>query len=769
MFSRVRYIIIRLALGALLGLLLIALSQALVLDRVVREQFDGKRWELPARVYARPLELYQGLELRVAQLQTELGFLGYRALKEPIEPGTYAITGNEARITTRAFTFWDGDEPARTIRITFAGNSIQTLTEPASKTAPGVVRLDPMIIGSIHPTKAEDRILVQRASVPPLLVKLLVATEDRHFYEHHGIDLFAIVRAFVSNLRAGATVQGGSTLTQQLVKNFYLQKERSLSRKVKEAIMALDLEAHYSKDAILEAYLNEIYLGQDGDRAIHGFGLASWFYFGRPLEELEPPQLALLVGLARGASYYDPRKHPERATERRNLVLSQLVETGEANEQTLHGYQSTPLGVIARPHRGSSPYPAFLDLVRRQLARDYREEDLRSEGLQIFTTLNPLVQEAADAALDGRARLLERQKRFPASTLEGAIIVTGRDNGEVQAVVGGRASHFAGFNRALDALRPVGSTIKPILYLTALAHGSPYTLLTPLDDSPITIPIPGSRAWEPKNYDHNFHGMVSLRTALAHSYNLATVRLGLAVGMNEMLAMLKRLGLERHLEPHPSLFLGAVELTPLEIASIYQTIGGEGFRIPLRAIKSVLTTKGTPLQRYPLEVQPAVDPGAVFLLTNALQEVVRAGTGHVLSEKGKFAGLDLAGKTGTTDDFRDSWFAGFSGDRVAVVWLGRDDNQPAGFSGAAGAMLIWMDMMMALHPHPLQPTPPPNIEYAWVSHSNHQVESYCDGAVRIPFLHGSLPPPSGGCDTEIPIAPVMPEEGVMPDENITVH
>ncbi|CAK0782033.1 peptidoglycan glycosyltransferase/peptidoglycan DD-transpeptidase MrcB [Gammaproteobacteria bacterium] len=756
------YIAIRLALGLLLGLLAIALSHALVLDKQVREQFDGKRWELPARVYARPLELYQGLDLKPAQLQAELTSLGYRTVKEPTEPGTYAVTGNEVRIVTRAFTFWDGDEPSRAVRVSFSGNSVQTLIDPTNNSPLGVIRLDPPVIGGIYPTKAEDRILVRLSEVPPLLTKLLISTEDRHFYEHHGIDPIAIVRAFVSNLRAGATVQGGSTLTQQLVKNFYLQKERSLARKAKEAVMALELDLHYRKDEILEAYLNEIYLGQDGDRAIHGFGLASWFYFGRPLEELEPPQLALLVGLARGASYYDPRKHPERATDRRNLVLAQLVETGGMGEEDMRRYQGTPLGVIARPRRGSSPYPAFLDLVRRQLARDYHEEDLRSEGLQIFTTLNPFVQEAADAALDNRARLLERQRHLPAGKLEGAIIVTGRDSGEVQAVVGGREAHFAGFNRALDALRQVGSTMKPVVYLTALAHGNPYHLLTPLDDSSLSVPVSGSKPWEPKNYDHQYHGSVSLRTALAHSYNLATVRLGLAVGVKEVLTMLNHLGLTRSLDPYPSLFLGGVSLTPMEIATIYQTIGAEGFRMPLRAIRAVLTAKGIPLQHYPLEVQRAVDPGAVFLLTNALQEVVRSGTGRPLLSK-LSATLNLAGKTGTTDELRDSWFSGFSGDRVAVVWLGRDDNQPAGFSGAQGAMMVWMDLMVGLQPRPLQPTPPPNIEYAWVSPRGQQVESYCEGAVRVPFLLNSLPPlAGGGCGIEMP-APAIP--AVSGDDN----
>lgn len=296
------YVTIRLALGIALGLLIIPLvSQVLILDHQVREQFDGKRWELPARVYARPLELYQDLDLKPGQLQAELTGLGYRLIKDiPTEPGTYSLGTNEVRIVTRAFPFWDGDEPSQAVRVSFAENRIQKLTSLADGATVGVVRLDPLAIGGIYPSKAEDRILVRLAEVPPLLTQMLIGIEDRHFYEHHGVDPVAIIRALISNLRAGATVQGGSTLTQQLVKNFYLHKERSLTRKIKEAVMAVELDFHYSKEEILEAYLNEIYLGQDGSRAIHGFGLASWFYFGRPLEELAPQHLALLVGLARG-------------------------------------------------------------------------------------------------------------------------------------------------------------------------------------------------------------------------------------------------------------------------------------------------------------------------------------------------------------------------------------------------------------------------------------------------------------------------------------
>lgn len=739
-----RWILALLAL-ALITSLIAGMAYVAYLDKTVRTQFEGKRWALPARVYARPLELFQGMPLSPGQLSAELADLGYARVEKPDSPGTYKDTKDEFSFVTRAFRFWDTAEPSLAVRAQFNGKTLASLTHAATGSALDLVRLDPILIGSIYPAHNEDRVLVQLKEVPPLLVKTLLAVEDHRFYRHHGIDPASLLRALWSNVRARAAVQGGSTLTQQLAKNFYLTPERSLSRKLNEAIMALILEAHYSKNEILEAYLNEIFLGQEGARAIHGFGLASYFYFGRPLTELKLQHFALLVSLARGASYYDPRRHPARALTQRNRVLDTLAANGGISAEQAAAAKKTPLGVTPKIPSGISPYPAFMDMVRRQLQSDYKEDDLTSEGLQIFTTLDPRIQASVEGALTTRATQLEKQFNIPAGKLEGAALVTDSQNGEILAMVGGRDARFSGFNRALDAMRPVGSLIKPAVYLTALAQPQNYTLATLLDDGPLSVSNPGGKTWQPKNYDHKYHGFVPLHAALAHSYNISTVRLGLAVGVPNVLNTLHSLGLTRKFPAYPSTLLGAIDLSPMEVTQIYQTLASGGFRVPLRAIRDVLTTKGEPLQRYSLSIVSAFDPAAIYLLNTALQEVVTSGTASSVNRQLP-KDLIVAGKTGTTDDARDSWFAGFSGQHVAVVWLGRDDNQSTGLTGATGALKVWGDIMRATPTQSLQLPQPENVEFVRIDGQTVQLaRAECPNAVQLPFINGSAPREVSAC------------------------
>ncbi|MEO5574377.1 MAG: penicillin-binding protein 1B [Gammaproteobacteria bacterium] len=733
---------------ALLALTIAGAGYVVYLDKTLRVQFEGKRWALPARVYARPLELFQGMNLSPGQLTAELAELGYARSEAANSPGTYQVSANELRLVTRAFRFWDTAEPSLAVHAQFKGNTITALQNSATGADLDLVRLDPALIGSIYPAHNEDRVLVQLKEVPPLLIQALLAVEDHRFYQHHGIDPISLLRALWRNLRAGAAVQGGSTLTQQLVKNFYLTSQRKLSRKVNEAIMSLLLEAHYSKDEILEAYLNEIFLGQEGDRAIHGFGLSSYFYFGRPLSELKLPQFALLVSLARGASYYDPRKHPERSLTRRNRVIDMLAASGKITAEQATVAKKTSLGVTAKVPSGISPYPAFMDLVRRQLQTDYKEADLTSEGLQIFTTLDPRIQASAEGALSTRAGQLEKAYKIPAGRLEGAALVTGSQNGEVLAMVGGRDARFSGFNRALDAQRPIGSLVKAAVYLTALAKPQNYTLASLLDDSPLSVPSRGGKTWQPQNYDHQYHGLVPLHSALAHSYNIPTVRLGLDVGVPAVLDTLQKLGLTRQFPAYPSILLGAIDLAPVEVTQIYQTLASGGFRVPLRAIRDVLTARGEPLQRYSLSIEAAFDPAAIYLLNTALQEVVSNGTAASVNKQLP-AGMRVAGKTGTTDDARDSWFAGFSGQHLAVVWLGRDDNKPTGLTGATGALKVWGDIIGATATQSLQLVQPENVEFVRIDgHTEQLASNSCASAVQLPFINGSAPRTVSACGND---------------------
>jgi penicillin-binding protein 1B len=547
------------------------------------------------------------------------------------------------------------------------------------------------------------------------------------------------------NVRARGVVQGGSTLTQQLVKNFFLTSERSLVRKINEAIMAVLLEIHYSKDEILEAYLNEVYLAQDGQRSINGFGLASYFYFDRPLSELSVDQYALLIGLVKGPSYYNPWKHPDRARDRRNLVLDTMVKLQLLDAQEAARAKSQRLNIGSTGRKAINTFPAFLDLVRRQLQTDYRDEDITSEGLSIFTTLDPQVQWALEQSLAQRLGEIEAGRGSERGKLEGAGVVTSVQGGEVLAVAGGRDPKFAGFNRALDASRQIGSLMKPVVYLTALEHPDRYTLATLLDDRPLTWKARNGDVWEPHNYDKENHGQVPLYLALAHSYNISTARLGLDLGVDTVIGTLRRMGVEGKLNPYPSLLLGATEMTPLTVTRMYQTFASGGFDTPLRAITAVLAADKTPLQRYPLSVQAAIKPENAHLITTAMMYVVRIGTGqaiyHVLP-----ADRNVAGKTGTTDDLRDSWFAGFTGDRLGVVWIGRDDNKSTGLTGSTGALRVWRDLFARFDDSNWMQTATDGIDYHWIDPATGLLaDSSCPDAVQLPFITGSAPRENAAC------------------------
>jgi len=730
-----------------LGLLLLLVGGVYMarLDHEVRLKFEGKRWALPARVYARALEIYAMAEMGADQLEAELKRLGYRRTRHPDSPGEYSGYRGRFLVHTRGFAFWDAAEPARNLELDFADGLLKTLKDASAGTDLPLVRLEPPLIGGIYPAHHEDRILVRRQDLPEPLVKGLIAVEDRGFYEHHGVSPMAIARAIWVNLRSGEMAQGGSTLTQQLVKNFFLTNEPTLWRKLNEAAMAVLLELHYDKDAILEAYANEIFLGQDGSRAIHGFGLASQFYFNRPLDELDLAQQALLAALPKGASHYDPRRHPERARERRDLVLNQMLEQGFVDADQATQAKAEPLGVSEVRGQGRGRYPAFLDLVRRQLHRDYREEDLTSEGLQVFTTLDPWLQEQAESGVSQGLARLEKDHGMPAKSLEAAMVIADSQGGELLAVVGGRNARYAGFNRALEAVRPIGSLVKPAVYLTALSEPRRYSLTTLLDDTRVQIKGAGGSLWTPKNYGKREHGQIPLHQALSHSYNLATVHLGMDLGLDKVADTLHALGVSRPFDPYPSMLLGAVSLSPLEVTQVYQTLAAGGFRSPLRAIREVTDREGTALQRYPITVKREAPSGPVYLVDRVLQEVVREGTARSLSRYLP-AELGVAGKTGTTDDFRDSWFAGFTGDKVAVVWVGRDDNAPAGLSGARGALPIWGQVIRRIRPAPVMLLPPEEVELVWIDPANGlRADESCDGASRVPFLRGGAPTLTSSC------------------------
>jgi penicillin-binding protein 1B len=708
--SRVRRWRIFFIVSGLAGILLAAIATIWIvhLDRVVTREFQGRLWSVPARVYAAPLELYAGAPISANDLEQELQALHYRRGDAASGPGIYRRTGNAFDLQARRVRFIDEQRDAQRVSIHADNASITSMRGADGADLP-VFRLDPPVIGSLFPIHGEDRLIVAPSDVPPLLRDGIKLIEDRRFDEHRGVDLYGVLRATWANLRAGHVVQGGSTLTQQLVKNYFLSDEQTFGRKATEAVMAMRLEAHYSKQDILVAYLNEVYLGQDGARAIHGFGLGSEYYFAKPLGELGPAELALLIGLVKGPSFYDPRKHPERALARRNLVLKEFGDAHLIDAAAARREAAGPLGL--RPP-GGSYVPAYLDLVRRDLKRDYAEADLAAAGLSVYTSLDLRAQASAQRALTKNLQRLDLKSPVRGEHLEGAVIVVEPSSGDVVAVVGGREVDTSGFDRALDARRPIGSLVKPAVYLTALESGR-FTAATLIEDAPIELKLPDGSVWAPQNFERQVYGQVPLARALAESMNLATVRLGLDLGLPKVAATLERLGLESSPTLNPSLLLGTVEMSPLEVVQVYTTLADGGFRTRLRAVRAVLNEHGQPLKSFKVQVEAAAPPAAVYQLDRILMLVPTHGTAR--GAAGRLPqGLVIAGKTGTSSDTRDSWFAGFTGNYLSVVWVGYDDNRETGLTGAQGALPVWADTMASLKPVSFDPIVPDLTEDRWI-------------------------------------------------------
>lgn len=702
------------------------------LNRVIQQKFDGKKWALPAIIYARSLELYPSKKLDPDLLEKELQLADYRKESPVTAAGGYFREGGTFGIYTRGFHFASGFEKSVAMYLTIENGVISTIRSGETEEEIDFVRLDPARIGSFHPQVHEDRLVLGPKEIPELLRLGIIAIEDKAFTSHHGVSPLGIGRALITNFKAGKTVQGGSTLTQQLVKNLYLDRDRTLKRKVNEALMAILLDYHYSKDEILAAYINEVFLGQDGARAIHGFGLASQFYFQKDLNDLSVGQIATLVGMVKGASYFDPRRYPDRSKARRDVVLGVFRAENIITEEEYPELLAESLGLGLEQKNGFNRFPAYLDLVRFQLQDEYQKEDLQTSGLRILTNLDPQVQwQVEDQLKETLAKIGEGRN---AQEVDGAAVITGRESGEVLGLVGGKETSSGGFNRALDAQRPIGSLVKPAVFLTGLSEG--YTLATPLLDSVDGLEW-SDRNWKPKNYDKKEHGLVPLYYALAKSYNLATIHLGLNVGIEKVIETIEKLGYNEQVSAYPSLLLGAIEMSPLQVSQLYQTIASGGFYLPLRSIRSVITKDGELVTRYGLEIEQRFSPALLELLTHALSRVVTEGTARGFPfSSGRF----YAGKTGTSDGLRDSWFAGFSNDYSGVVWLGRDDNKPTPFTGSSGALRVWGNIMESLEDGPSAQEPSSDLVWAEVDISSiHGPEYEGPYTTRLPFIKGTEP------------------------------
>ena len=664
---------------------------AVYLDGKIRTKMNGQVWQLPAEVYARIESIKIEENLTLEQTKTALLDNGYRQVSQIVAPGDFKLEGNNIVVLRRAFPFPESPEAQRVLRLRFQNDKLTYIEDLGAQRLVEEFRLDPKLIAMLHSESDEERQALKLQQYPYFLIQALLLTEDKRFYQHDGISPMGIARALVANYQAGRTVQGASTLTQQLVKNLFLSSEKSLSRKINEALMSLILDARYDKNRILETYLNEIYLGQNGSYQVHGFALASQFYFGRPIQEITPSQMALLVGMVKGPSLYNPWRHPEVALERRNVVLKLLQENHAISQSDYEFLVKQPLGV---KEKGTiyRQQPAFMQALNLDLKNEFGENrSALLSGAKIFTTLDRKQQRSAEqAVINGLEDLENSNKKI--KDLQAAIVVSEYRTGKVRAIVGDRLTQYAGFNRAIQTKRQIGSLVKPSIYAIALSDPKNFRLNTPIDNKPITIQVKGSAPWSPKNYDKRFSGSVMLMDALVRSLNIPTVNIGMKFGLRKVIAKQKEMGWDKaDIPAYPSMLLGSYSISPYDVTKSYQVLANNGLKVPLTTIESITGFDGKPLyQRNIEEVSKQVLPEEATTQTlYAMQQVVERGTARSLQSD--FADLHLAGKTGTTNNARDTWFVGIDGENVATVWLGKDNNADTHLTGSSGALYVYKE------------------------------------------------------------------------------
>tara|TARA_B110000090_G_C13392094_1_gene449807 strand:- start:56 stop:2203 length:2148 start_codon:yes stop_codon:yes gene_type:complete len=706
------------------------------LNHLIDQRFDDDIWALPSRIYARPLELYKGMSLNRESLKYELELSTYQRVNHRPKPGQYRLLNESVELYAQDFVYSNFVESGRLVGIRFGGDKVTKITDLVSEKPLKLYRLPPAIIGSYHPKNGEDRLLVDRDHIPKELQEILITIEDKQFFNHLGINPISIIRALIANVRAGKTAQGGSTITQQLAKNLFLSSERSLLRKINEAFLALILEFRFNKQTILSAYINEVFLLQQKKIAIHGFGLASQRLFKKPIDQLSTDQLALLVGMVKGPSSYNPILHPKAALARRNLMLKIIHKEQLIDQKEYDHFIQQPLGTVKRLP-GINPFPAYVDLVKRQLKSNYSSSELSARGLRIFTPFDPIIQRSLHRGL--KNGLL----RFGQPNLQSAVVIADYLNGDIQALTGDSQVDYPGFNRAVMAQRPIGSLIKPLLLYGLLEGGR--SLATPANDKAINIKQSDGNIWTPKNYDRKFHGRMSLYEAFVNSYNLPFVNFGVQGGLEALVKNLERIDLLKHETIYPSILLGTSAMSALEVAQMYQVIANNGYFSPLTTIRQVSDKDNKVLNRIPIKSQKIFNPAQMIQVQRAMLGVVEEGTAKYIN--GRFKGMSLAGKTGTTNDTRDSWFSGFSNRLLGVVWLGNDDNRPTQLTGSSGALRVWADIMGQQKLKPFKISRNTTLEWHYINRKNGLLtQQHCVNSVLLPFVISQVPSRRSVCE-----------------------
>lgn len=672
---------------------------------------NGKVWNFPISIYSRIINLEPGNLYSKKEILKFLKGTMYREVNTVMLPGEYSIEDNKIEFIRRSFDFPDLRENAFHVKLFFDKNSLLKIQNLENNRNFSFFRLEPKLITMLESPKGKQRVFIPRSKYPEILIKTLLAIEDKYFYEHDGINISSIGRAFLVNVMAGRTVQGGSTLTQQLVKNLFLTNTRSISRKINEMYMALILDWFYKKDRILELYLNEVYLGQDGNEQIRGFPLASLYYFGRPIDELNLDQYALLVGMVKGASLYNPWSNPDFALNRRNLVLLSLYNQGYIEKKIYIELSKRPLNIQPRG-RVISSYPDFIQLIQIETKEKLKNKTKNLSGIKIFTTLDIFSQNAIEKAVKIGIPLLKKKKKL--KDLQIAMIVVDKFTGEIQSLIGSANPKFYGYNRALQARRSIGSLSKPITYLTALSDPKKYQLNTWINDYPIAIKLDNGKFWIPKNNNYYFSGQVMLIDALTNSINIPTVNVSIDIGLENLMKTWFRLGVSKEtITPFPSISLGAINLTPIEIAQVFQVIANGGYKTLLSSVRSIISDDGKVLYQSLPQSKNIESIEATYLTLYGMQKVVSSGTAKSLGSI--FKKFSLAGKTGTTNNLVDNWFVGIDGKQIVITWIGRDNNKSTKLYGSSGAMQIYQRYLEYQSPTPLVLKPPKNINVFYMN------------------------------------------------------
>lgn len=665
------------------------------------QTFEVRRVSLPTRIYADKFELRPGRTLSAAELDDRLERLGYRAAEgsppDLTQPGVFMKGEDGWTIHLRAFEHPAGDQEAAVVRLAIAAGAIASVD--TADGAAAEVALEPELLTSVLSENLENRRPVALDQVPQHLVDSVIVTEDVRFFQHPGVDPIGLFRALFRNVRAGGVEEGGSTLTQQLVKNYYLTGERTLRRKAVEAVMSLILDAKYSKREILESYLNDIYLGRNRSISIMGVGEAARYFFGKPVAELTPAESALIAGMIRSPNNYNPFEEPDAARRRRKVVADLLLSNEKITQEEHKAILAAPLPekpTVARAGLSSIPY--YLDAVLAELRTAYGFEEVRGRGLSVYTAIDLSWQNTLGEQLEDGLERLEKQSRRLRNAdepIQGAAIAVDVETGEVRALVGGRDYTQSQFNRAIRAERQVGSLFKPFVLLAAFEpslSGQTITPATQVNDSKFVVQRRFSRDWSPGNYEGRYYGVVTVRRALEQSLNAAFVRIGLSVGLGAIARAARAVGVEQEIDQVPSMILGSVTVPPLQMAESYTTMARMGSRVPLHTIRYVAREGGRDPagagEIEPVQVFPARD---VFLAVHLMEGVMNRGT----AARARALGFrkPAAGKTGTTNDKRDAWFIGFTPRTLGLVWVGFDGNQPTGLSGSDAAVPIWARMM----------------------------------------------------------------------------